>query len=131
MIKLKQLKKYKFSIIVALIILYLSLANSHTFDKVTFLDSRYTDKIVHFSMYFGFMSVIILENRKKLVKSGRLLILALIPLFYGILMEIFQGLFTSTRSPSIYDVIFNCTGIVASILIWQLVKSKMSEGVVK
>ncbi len=122
------MKKYKFSILVALIISYLSLTNSHTFDKVSFLESQYTDKLVHFGMYFGLMSVIILENRKKLINTSRVISAAIIPLSYGILMEILQGLFTSTRTASIYDVLFNLSGIVTAILIWQLVKSKLGEG---
>jgi VanZ family protein len=124
-------KKYKFSILVALIISYLSLTNSHTFDKVSFLESQYTDKLVHFGMYFGLMSVIILENRKKLINTSRVIYAAIIPLSYGILMEILQGLFTSTRTASIYDVLFNLSGIVTAILIWQLVKSKLGEGAFK
>jgi VanZ family protein len=119
------LKKNKFSVIIALIILYLSLANSHTFDEVSFLDFPFTDKLVHFAMYFGFMSVIILENRKTLVNVRKLLLVALIPLSYGILMEIFQALFTSTRTASIYDVMSNLSGIIVSVLLWQLVKSKI------
>lgn len=125
------MKKYKFSIIVALIIAYLSLTNSHTFDKVSFLESQYTDKIVHFGMYFGLMSVIILENRKKFMSTGKVMLAGIIPLSYGILMEILQGLFTSTRTASIYDAFFDLSGIVAAILIWQLVKSKLGEGAIK
>ncbi len=125
------MKKNKFSILVALIILYLSLTSSHTFDKVSFLDFPFTDKIVHFSMYFGLMSVIILENRNKLHAFRKLILVALIPLSYGILMELFQALFTTTRTASIYDVMFNLSGIVVSAIIWLLVKSKFSEGVVK
>ncbi|HKK42215.1 MAG TPA: VanZ family protein, partial [Bacteroidales bacterium] len=94
------MKKNKFSILVAFIILYLSLTSSHTFDKVSFLDFPYTDKIVHFTMYFGLMSVIILENRKKLQVTGKLILAALIPLSYGIIMEVLQALFTTTRTAS-------------------------------
>ena len=111
--------------------MYLSLANSHTFDKVSFLDFQYTDKIVHFTMYFGLMSVIILENRKNLTNSWKLLLAAIIPLSYGILMEILQALLTSTRTASIYDVLSNFSGIVVAILIWQLMKSKISEEATK
>ena len=125
------MKKYKFSIIVALIIAYLSLTNSHTFDKVSFLESQYTDKIVHFGMYFGLMSVIILENRKKFMSTGKVMLAGIIPLSYGILMEILQGLFTSTRTASIYDAFFDLSGIVAAILIWQLIKTKLGEGAIK
>ena len=56
------LKRNIFSIIVALIILYLSLASSDTFEKVPFFNIPNFDKIVHFGMYFGLMSVIFLKT---------------------------------------------------------------------
>ena len=58
------IKKNNFSILVALIIMYLSLANSHTFEKVPLINIPNFDKIVHFGNVFWLMSVIIFENRK-------------------------------------------------------------------
>ncbi len=119
--------KNKFSIIIALIIVYLSLANSHTFDKVSFLDFPYTDKLVHFSMYFGFMSAIIFENRNKIRSKGHLFLVAIIPLSFGILMEILQALITLTRSGSFYDVLANMAGILVSLLIWLTIKPNINQ----
>ncbi|MCE5347937.1 MAG: VanZ family protein [Bacteroidales bacterium] len=116
------IKKNIFSILVALFILYLSLTNSSTFEKVSIFTIPFIDKIVHFGMYFIFMSVIIFENRKTLINIRFLLLAAIIPLFYGVLMEILQAVFTTSRSGSIYDVIANLTGILVSILIWLWVK---------
>jgi VanZ family protein len=121
------ISKYKFSIVVALVILLLSLLGSGTLEKVDFLDLTFTDKIAHFGMYFGFMSVIIFENRKQMMISGILYVAALIPLFYGILMEFLQEYLTTTRTGSIYDVIFNTTGIIASLLLWLLIKSHINK----
>lgn len=121
------LKKNIFSIIVALIIMYLSLASSDTFDKVPLFNIPYLDKIVHFLMYFGLMSVIIFENRKVLKTTHNLFLTALIPLLYGILMEILQAAFTETRSGSFYDVLFNSTGILVSLLLWLWVKPLLKE----
>lgn len=121
------INKNKFSIIIALIIVYLSLANSHTFDKVSFLNLPYSDKLVHFSMYFGFMSAIIFENRKKIKSKKQLFLVAIIPLSFGILMEILQALITLTRSGSFYDVLANMSGIVVSVLIWLSIKPKINE----
>ncbi len=58
------IKRNIFSITVALLIMYLSLANSDTFAKSPLEEIPNFDKVVHFCMYFGFMSVIILENRR-------------------------------------------------------------------
>jgi len=121
-------KKNIFSILVALIIMYLSLANSHTFDKISsFITFPNFDKVVHFGMYFGLMSVIILENRKTIKSNSNLFLTGLIPLFYGILMEILQSTLTVTRTGSFYDALANCTGILVSILLWIWIKPVKKE----
>ena len=116
------IRKNKFSILVALIIMYLSLTSSNTFDKVSFINIPFFDKIVHFGMYFGLMTVIILENRKTINKTGQLFLTGLIPLLYGILIETMQSTITLTRTGSIYDALFNCAGILVSILLWLSIR---------
>jgi VanZ family protein len=115
-------KKNILSILVAIIILYLSLASSDTFNKVPIFNIRFLDKIVHFCMYFGFMSVIIFENRKTIRNNKHLILIANIPLFYGILMEILQTALTNSRSGSIYDAISDLAGILVSVLIWLWIR---------
>ena len=114
--------KNKLSILVALIILYLSLASASNFDKLPLSDIPLIDSIIHFGMYFGLMSVIIFENKKTLTKIGNLFITSLIPLFYGFLMELLQILITSTRTGSISDIIFNSAGIFVSVVMWLMIK---------
>jgi len=116
------IRKNKFSILSALIIMYLSLTSSHTFDKVPLINIPNIDKIVHFVMYFGLMSVIILENRTNLRNNRRLFLTGLIPLLYGILMEILQATVTVTRTASFYDALANSSGILVSILLWIWIK---------
>jgi Predicted integral membrane protein len=113
------IKKNAFSILVALIIMYLSLASSHTFDSVTIFNSIPNfDKFVHVGMYFCLMSVIILEHRNSIHNARQLLIVGLIPAFYGILMEILQATLTQTRTGSVFDALADCIGILISIFIW-------------
>jgi VanZ family protein len=107
--------------------MYLSLANSHTFDKVSFINIPNIDKVVHFGMYFGLMSVIILENRKAIKSTSHLFLTGLIPLFYGILMEILQATLTLTRTGSFYDALANSVGILVSILLWLWIKPLKKE----
>jgi len=112
------IKKYKFTILVALIILYLSLANSQTFEKIPLVDIPDFDKVVHLGMYFVLMSVIIFENRKTIIKKSHLFLTGLIPLFYGILMEILQSTITLTRSGSFFDALADAAGVLFSIILW-------------
>ena len=116
------IKKNIFSILIALIIMFLSLANAHTFDKAPFIDITNIDKAVHFCMYFGLMLVIILENKNSIKSNGHLFLLGLIPLSFGILMEILQATLTVTRSGSIFDALANSAGILVSILLWLWIK---------
>lgn len=118
----KMLKKNIFSVLTALVILYLSLANSHTFDKVPAFRIPEADKIVHVIMYFGLMTVILLENRSFVNSARRVLIAGLIPFGFGILMEILQGAFTVTRTASIFDALADLAGILLSAGIWFLIK---------
>jgi hypothetical protein len=120
------IKKNIFTILVALIIMYLSLANSHTFDKISLIDVPNFDKVVHLGMYFGLMSVIILENRKTIKRTVSLFLIGVIPLFYGILMEILQSTLTVTRSGSFYDGLADAAGVLLSILLWLWIKPKES-----
>jgi VanZ family protein len=120
------IKKNKFSILVALIILYLSLASSDTIDSVSFFDISFVDKIAHFGMYWGFMSVIILENRNLINSNLHLFLSALIPFAYGILMEFFQLTLSSGRSASFFDILFNIAGILVSVLLWLWLKPHLT-----
>ncbi len=114
------IKKNIFSILVAMIIMYLSLANAHTFDSVSVFDSIPNfDKFVHMGMYFSLMSVIILEHRNSIQIPRQFFIIGLIPFFYGVLMEILQATLTQTRTGSVFDAMANAVGILLSILIWS------------
>jgi VanZ family protein len=122
-------KKNFFSIVVAVIITYLSLTSPGTFRKIHLINIPNMDKIVHFCMYFGLMCVIIFENRRSFKNKGILFMIALIPLSYGILMEILQGTLTSTRSADIHDVFANACGIATSLLLWLLIKPYFKENI--
>ena len=117
------IRKNLFSILVALLLLFLSLTNAETFRKVQINSIPDFDKVVHFGMYFVLMSVIILEHRKNLSNPLNLFLLALIPLSYGILMEILQLTLTTTRTGDFYDALADAAGVLASALLWLIIKS--------
>jgi VanZ family protein len=119
--------RYKYSLTLSLLILYLSLKSADELSKVMFLNIPYFDKIAHLCMYFALMSLILFETWKAAIKNYHLLILSLFPFLYGVLMEILQATVTTTRNASIYDVFFNTLGIIFSILIWLLIRSVNKE----
>jgi len=111
------LKRNILSIITAALIMYLSLSNGQNFEKSIFSNIPGFDKIVHFVMYFFFMSVIVFEHRNNLRYPNILFLSGLIPVFYGGLMEILQLLLTDTRSASILDFLADSAGVILSVLL--------------
>jgi VanZ family protein len=78
-------------------------------------------------MYFGFMSVLIFETFIIRKRKMSIVALALIPFAFGIIMEILQGLLTTTRSADVYDAIFNGLGVLLSVALWLVIKSIYRE----
>lgn len=114
------IKKNIFTILTTLIIIYLSLAGSLTIGQVG--NIPYIDKIGHFGLYFILMAVIILEHKNSFINTRQLILISLIPLFFGTLMELFQMLITSDRRGEILDGLANSAGIVSALLLWLLFK---------
>jgi VanZ family protein len=115
-------KKNKFSILISLVIVYLSLANAKAFEVAGFFDIPYLDKFVHFGLYFLFMTVIILEHRDSFANTRQLIVVALIPVFFGGLMELAQAGFTDTRKADVLDIMFNTAGTATAVCIWLFYK---------
>ena len=122
-------KKNIFTITTSLIILYLSLAGSLTINRINFINVSYIDKIGHFGLYFILMSVIILEHRNSFRNTRQLLLIALIPFSFGILMELMQLYFTTDRKGELLDAISNCAGITISLYLWLVFKPYHKENI--
>ncbi len=116
------IRKNKFTILTTVLIVYLSLAGSQTFGAGGFLNIPYIDKIGHFGLYFILMAVIIFEHRKYFRDTRHLLLIALVPIFFGVLMEFFQMLLTSDRKGEVLDAIFDCAGIGSALYLWMIYK---------
>lgn len=115
-VKLLMLKKNILTISVALVIAVLSLTGSDTLGAVKIINFSGFDKIAHFLMYFCLMSVVIFENTGRLKKSYLVFLTGIIPLLYGLILELLQAFLTTTRSGSVYDFLCNGAGILFSIL---------------
>jgi VanZ family protein len=123
-------KKNIFTIITAIVILYLSLAGSQTFGRSAFINIPYIDKIGHFCLYFILMAVIILEHRNSFKNTRQLLLIALIPLCFGILMEFLQMAITSDRKGEILDAASNSAGIAIALFLWLIIKPYHKEEII-
>jgi VanZ family protein len=77
---------------------------------------EYKDKYVHFLFYFVFVVLWYHFATTILTKRAKLIVLSS-AIGYGILMEICQGLFTTTRAADILDVLANSVGAVIGIIV--------------
>lgn len=121
------IKRHKFTILVAIIIIYLSLAGSQTFGVTGFINIPYIDKIGHFGLYFVLMAVIILEHKDLFLNTRQLLFVALAPIIFGTLMEILQLMLTHDRKGEILDAFFNTAGVASAIYLWLIYKPYHKE----
>jgi VanZ family protein len=116
------IRKNIFSISVSLIILYLSLSTPQTFVKIGFFNIPYLDKFVHFGLYFVLMAVIIIEHRNFFTNTRILILVALIPFFLGIIVELLQTGLTNYRRGEVLDMFADTAGIITALLIWLFIR---------
>lgn len=113
-------------IIIAMIILYASITPTDNISNVNLFNIKHLDKIIHFLMYLIFTITLFASFEKhKLMKGKKQIIVILgITILYGLLMESFQYIFTTYRSPEFLDVLANTLGSLTGIfLIFVLKKS--------
>lgn len=116
------LKNNIYTITVSLIILYLSLATPQTIVKSGLFDIPHLDKFIHFGLYFFLMGTMILEHRHSLTDTRKLLLIALIPFLFGIIVEFMQSEFTNNRKGEIMDMIADTGGVAAAIFLWLFLR---------
>ena len=108
--------KFKFFLALAFFwtvsITYLSLTSSlHLAEEISIPNK---DKMAHFVFYFLFVVLWSSAINPYSLKNGiKILIVAI---SYGILMEIFQKLFTTTRTADVLDALANSIGAIFGLI---------------
>ena len=111
------IKQYYKSIIIGILILWLSLSGSKSLIPGRMLGIPYIDKMGHFAMYTFFSGVLLLDScRWRTSRHFRYAVL-LFPLLFGALMEILQMTLTTSRKAETLDLVANITGVSAGILL--------------
>ncbi|MDX9728714.1 MAG: VanZ family protein [Bacteroidales bacterium] len=111
------IKQYYRSIIIGLLILWLSLSGSKTLVPGRMLNIPYIDKMGHFAMYAFFSAVLLLDSAKWRTSSHFRYIILLIPVFFGAMMEIMQMTLTTSRKAETIDLLANIGGVTAGIIL--------------
>ncbi len=120
---LKYLIQYKFSILLAGIIVLLSLVPSSSMPDSRLFSISFLDKIVHFGMYGTFGFVALLESQQCFFREF-LLLLSIFAL--SLLMEVLQATVVATRSAEWLDLVANFSGLVAAWLAYSFFRRFIS-----
>lgn len=112
------IKKYLKSIAWAILILYLSLANLNDSEVIKDLLFPYSDKIAHFVVYALFSFFLMVERKI----TGKDFFSLILPVSYGVLMEVLQYSLTDYRSLEIYDILANTAGALSVWIFYDKIK---------
>jgi VanZ family protein len=121
------LKQYYKSILIGLLIIWLSLTGSSIPVPGRMLDIPYLDKLGHFGMYAFFSAMLLLDSCRWKVDGKFHYLILLIPLFFGALMEILQMTFTETRKAEEIDLLANIGGIAAGVMAATIAKKLLAK----
>jgi hypothetical protein len=115
----RYIKEYPFSIIIILIITYLSLAQP---PKIGMFLFKGADKLVHFCMYGTLSGVFwiefLLKHRRRAVNYLYAVIGGVLyPLLFGGVLELCQRYIIRFRSGDWWDFLYNMGGVVLATLI--------------
>jgi VanZ family protein len=99
------------------VITYFCLTNS---SNIPAINIPSIDKIVHFCFHFGFTVSWILFFKKELKGKEAndykaYLISFIFSVFFGITIEILQGVLTNTRTPDVTDILANTIGATVGV----------------
>jgi VanZ family protein len=97
------------------LVFFLCLVSSGSLPSISIKVAGF-DKLVHFTFHFVFVILWFLYLKNRNIKPVIVKIF-LASLCFGILIEICQSLFTTTRQADVLDVLANATGAITAITI--------------
>jgi glycopeptide antibiotics resistance protein len=96
--------------------LFITILSLISLNNIPKLGSSFDDKIYHFGAYAVFVMVWY-NFFEKTSSKYKILFSAAISLTYGIIVEIFQGTFTTYRTEDVVDVLANSLGVIFAVML--------------
>jgi len=108
-----------------MLILFGSVTSGENLNKVSIIQIKNIDKIIHFVFYFSLtLSLLGSLFKNSLLSTKKQIFLAIIiSLCYGLLMEFLQYYFTETRMAELLDIISNTLGCLFGLLFFINLKN--------
>jgi len=117
------IKKYYLSIIVALLIIWLSLSDSNSINPARLFSFPYSDKVSHLLAYSGLTLVLLFDSCNRSIRGKINYAILLIPVLLGLVLEYLQYLVTKTRQAEMLDFLADLAGIVLCLIFIFVLKS--------
>lgn len=118
---LRYVIQYKFSILLAFVIVLLSLVPASKFPFTSIFVIPHIDKFIHISMYASLGFVALMEGRCTSRCLGLYMFILLGILLISVLIEVLQATVIYSRGAEWYDVLANFLGLVAGYIAFRLI----------
>jgi VanZ family protein len=114
--------RYKFTILLAVVIVLLSLVPGSSMPSSRLFNIAYLDKLVHFSMYASIGFVAFMESR--CIKNCQRfhLLLVLVIFVMSAIIEVLQATVIATRAAEWFDLFANFSGLVAGYVAYRFLR---------
>jgi len=115
--------RYKFTILLAFLIVLLSLVPSSSMPSSRLFSIPYLDKMVHCAMYasIGFVALMECRCREKCLLPHSILIVVLFSM--SAIIELLQATVVATRAAEWYDLLANSLGLVAGYAAFRILRN--------
>jgi VanZ family protein len=114
--------RYKFTILLAFLIVLLSLVPSSSMPSSRIFNIPYLDKLVHFSMYASIGFVAFMESRCINNCQRFHLLLVLVIFVMSAIIEVLQATVVATRAAEWFDLFANFSGLVAGYVAYRILR---------
>jgi VanZ family protein len=123
------IKQYWAAIIWALFILFATIANTQTLDKLELSELFKHDKIIHLILFGTQTWLLVYGRTQSIYKSYKnvVIVCAVISSFYGLLTEVLQGVLTSSRTFDYYDWAADSVGCLLVVVLKLTIKKVESR----
>ena len=117
---LRYVFRYKYSILITILIALLCLIPSSSIPHTSLFSIPYFDKFVHFSMYAPLSIVALMESRITRRYSRYHLYIMILIFILGGVIELLQAFVVTSRAAEWTDMLANLTGLLTGYLAFRL-----------
>ena len=121
---IKHLSERNFLFFAIVWTVFITVASLVSFNSVPKVAIPGNDKLVHILFYFFFVVFWSIALQKNFYLKKYSFTVVFFAIVYGIIIEVLQGVLTTTREPDFYDVIANAFGAIIGYFGFYCVKYK-------